>query len=311
MSTGNTVPLWNILRPSSMASAVSRISSSLGLPLSRSLFTPVFDSGSGNIFLGDSAGRLSYVREVVSTVGACGSGSPPCLGSTNVTLTGASIVDAPLVDSSAGTVFIFGNDNTNGGTVEQVNTALGNPITVNVGGAGPPGSPIHSGAFDSAYLSDSFSTGHLFVCGKNITNRDRPAIHRIGFGSTGVMNGSSDGNLSLVSSSGEECSPVTEILNGTTDRIFFSVANNSNQTGCGGAGCIMSVDLGGAWPPPAVTHGVPASGGTSGIIVDNVSGSVQASSVYFTFLSNSTAGITCNGTQNVGCAVKLTQSALQ
>jgi hypothetical protein len=275
------------------------------------LSSPVFDGGSGNIYVTDAGGRLSYVREVGSTVGACGSGSPPCLGSTNITLTGADLTDGPIVDSSAGRVFIFGNDSTNGGTVEQVSTALGNPVTVNVGGMGHPGSPIHSGAFDSAYLSGSFTTGHIFVCGKNITNNDHPAIHRIGFASSGVMNSTSDGNLDLVGGSGEECSPVTEILNGATDRIFFSVADQSNQTGCGGAGCIMSIDLGGTWPPTTVTHAVAASGGTSGIIVDNVSGSSQASNIYFTFLSNSTSGITCNGTANVGCAVKLTQSALQ
>jgi hypothetical protein len=278
------------------------------------LSSPVFDGGSGNIFVGDAGGRLSYVREVGSTVGTCSSGSPPCLGSTTVTLSGATIVDAPIVDSSAGKVFLFGNDTTNGGTVEQVNTALGSSVTVNVGvsAGNGPASVLHSGAFDNAYLSGSFSTGHIFVCGKNLVNADRPAIHRIGFNSSGVMNSTSDGNLVLVNSSGEECSPVTEILNGATDRIFFSVANNANQTGCtGNAGCIMSIDLGGAWPPAAVTHGVAASGGTSGIIVDNVSGSSQASNIYFTFLSNSTSGITCNGTQNVGCAVKLTQSALQ
>jgi hypothetical protein len=275
------------------------------------LSSPVFDFGSGNIYVTDAGGQLSYVREVGSTVGACSSGSPPCLGSTNITLTGADLTDGPIVDSSAGRVFIFGNDSTQGGTVEQVSTALGSAVTVNVGGGTHPGSVIHSGAFDSAYLSGSFTTGHIFVCGKNITNGDHPAIHRIGFNSSGVMNSTSDGNLNLVSGSGEECSPVTEILNGATDRIFFSVANQSNQTGCGGAGCIMSIDLGGSWPPAAVTHGVAASGGTSGIIVDNVSSSSQASSIYFTFLSNSTSGITCNGTANVGCAVKLTQSALQ
>jgi hypothetical protein len=40
MSVGNTdVPLWNILRPSSLASAILGISSNLGLPRASSLFT--------------------------------------------------------------------------------------------------------------------------------------------------------------------------------------------------------------------------------------------------------------------------------
>jgi hypothetical protein len=230
-------------------------------------------------------------------------------------------VDAPIVDSTAGRVFFFGNDSTTGGTVEQVTTALGTALRVNVGGTIHPGIVIYSGAFDNAYLGGSFTTGHLFVCGKNITNGDRPAIHRIGFASSGNMNTTSDGNLLLVSGNGEACSPVTEIFNGTTDRIFFSVGHNANQTAArcsttdGFRGCIMSIDLGGSWPPAAVTHGVPVptnnNGGTSGIIIDNVSGSSQASSIYFTYGANALTGATCNGATGVGCAVKLTQSALQ
>jgi hypothetical protein len=48
-------------------------------------------------------------------------------------------------------------------------------------------------------------------------------------------------------------------------------------------------------------------GGISGIIVDNVSTQNQASSMYFTTLTNSNVG-TCGGTR---CAVKLAQINLQ
>jgi len=52
--------------------------------------------------------------------------------------------------------------------------------------------------------------------------------------------------------------------------------------------------------PPAGATGATATetGGTSGIIVDNTSGSAQASSIYFSNLGSNTA-------------VKLTQSGLQ
>jgi len=73
----------------------------------------------------------------------------------------------------------------------------------------------------------------------------------------------------------------------------------------------MSIVLGGAWPPVATTAGISASGGTSGIVVDNVGGGAQESSLYYTYLSNSSGFVTCNGTTIVGCAVKVTQSALQ
>ena len=108
--------------------------------------------------------------------------------------------------------------------------------------------------------------------------------------------------------------PVTEVFNGTTDAIFFSVQANANQTSVGCLpmlGCIMALTLGGSWPPAAVSDGAPASGGTSGIVIDNVGGGSQQSNIYFTFEANSTALIPCNGASGVGCAVKLTRATLQ
>jgi hypothetical protein len=51
-----------------------------------------------------------------------------------------------------------------------------------------------------------------------------------------------------------------------------------------------------------------ATGGTSGIVIDNVSTEDQASSIYFTTLGQST---TVCGTTSAYCAVKLTQAALE
>jgi hypothetical protein len=130
---------------------------------------------------------------------------------------------------------------------------------------------------------------------------------------------------------GDACSPVTELKNGVTDRIFFSFATNANPppageaTGCTatGQGCVASIVLGGTWPPltttagiavpfiPTITGAQTGSGGTSGIVVDNVGVGAQESSIYYTFQTNSTAAVPCNGTVGVGCAVKVTQSLLQ
>ncbi len=294
------------------------------------LSSPVFDHPSGNIFVGDASGQLSYVREVGSTAGACASGSPPCLGSTTVSL-GGTIVDAPIVDSSTGKVFWFdGKTTATTGQVVQTDTALGTTRTVTFANNNntPLVSNFHSGAFDNAYLTSSSPsiTGFLYVIARITGDRDRPALFRIGFSGTGLMNTSPDGgtgaSLTLASNDGEDGSPVTEIINGTTDRIFFSVGNNADiqkDAGCSGTssfGCIMSLTLGGTWPPSIATHGVPTpmvatTGSTSGIIVDNVSGSSQASSIYFSYGANAVTGATCNGSTGIGCAVKLTQSALQ
>ena len=291
---------------------------------------PVFDAGSKNIFVGDGSGTLSYVRESGSAIGNCASGSPPCLGTPSQTAGGAG-VDAPLVDSSTGMVFAFDGTDGGNGTVYQIDTALSNGsiVATSVGGRGG-GSAMFAGAFDNAYMSSANGTGHLFVCGKDPGQTDRPAIHRIAL-TNGAMNTSSDGYLTLVSGDQVECSSVTEVYNtaASTDWIFFSVGASANQTaaGCsatvGITGCLMSLNLtalGSTWPPVKVTQGYrlptasPNQGSTSEIIIDNVANTTtfqQASSLYFSFLNNAVTGSTCNGVTGVGCAVKLTQSALQ
>jgi len=247
------------------------------------LSSPVLDNGSGNIFVGDAAGTLSFVKDTFSSVGSCATGVVPCLGSTTQAL-GGTVVDAPIVDGSAGRVFAFeGKDSTNRGTVYQFDTGLttASKKTASIGGNSSSTTiNIHPGSFDNAYLTSANGTGHLFVCGKDSANTERPAIHRITV-TNGVMNTLSDGSLALASTNTAECSPVTEVMNSATGRelIYFSIGTNANQTAAGctsGAGCLMSLDVtSGTWPPSAVTRGyrvptVSGGAGTSGIVVDNV-----------------------------------------
>jgi hypothetical protein len=308
---------------------------------------PVFDDTSKNIFVGDNTGHLSFVKEIGSITGACGAGSPPCLGSVSQALTG-SIVDAPYVDASTGRVLVFdGTETTKQGSVFQFDTALtaGSKVTVGIGGNGTtplanlPFDILHGGAFDDAYFSAGPGSGHLYTCGKDPGFNNRPAIYQLSFtgpvpGPAGVLvttgiPASLTNLTTTFSLIGDACSPVTEIKNGATDRIFFSFATNANPpagggtaTGCtAGQGCVASIIIGGAWPPAATAAGIAApfiltgaqsgSGGTSGIVVDNVGVGGQESSIYYTYQTNSTAAVTCNTTVGVGCAVKVTQSTLQ
>ena len=301
---------------------------------------PVFDSTSKNIFVADHTGRLSFVKEVGSATGACAAGSPPCLGSVNQPLTG-SIVDAPIVDGSTGRVLVFDGTETSGnaGSMFQFDTALTtlSKVTVRIGGnqgATPtPVDVLHSGTFDDAYFTVGPASGKFYTCGKDPGFNNRPAIYQFSFNAAGVLQTTGipaplvnlTSTFSLI---GDACSPVTEIKNGATDRIFFSFAINANPppagkaTGCtAGQGCVASIVLGGAWPPAATTAGIAVpfiltgvqtgSGGTSGIVIDNVGAGAQESSLYYTYQTNSTAAVRCNGTTGVGCAVKVTQSALQ
>jgi hypothetical protein len=327
------------------------------------LSSPVADSNTRNIFVGDAGGQLSYVRDLGSTTGAC---SPlPCLGTTTIAQ-GGSIVDGPLLDVSTQRVFWFNGlavSGANNGIVEQTDETLASPqILTGVGGSGV-GSNMHAGAFDNTYFNSSSPSiaGFLYLCGKRNTNRDHPSLYRVGFSGTGVMNTTPDGGanaflVELATPSGEECSPVTELNNNGTDRLFVSVQNNNTAAQCLAGGCITSfivtnwqkttayplnfqiVDTnhhletvttagtsGGsqpAWPggTGSVTvdgtvhwtsalytsnSGLDESGGTSGIVVDNVLGS-GGSQVYFTPLADQAC--TTGGTG--GCAIQASQAGL-
>lgn len=273
------------------------------------LTSPTFDSVTKNIFVAGGAGKLYYVREVGSTNGTCGSGSPPCLGSTSVTVSnGHAVLEGPIVDSTTGRVFAEAGDNGAGNAaLVQADTALSAPsvVTVLLGKNG--GQSLYSGAFDNNYFT-SVSTGFLYVCGKTPSN-ENPTLYRIGFNSSGVLNSTTDGSSLVLATGNTSCSPLSEIFNSSTskDWLFLSVANNCAGSGGGNGGCIMSFDITSGFPS-ASSQARAETSGTSGIVIDNVSTAAQASSIYFTNLNNATCG---DGVGGGGCAVKLTQSGLQ
>ena len=306
------------------------------------LTSPIYDSVSGNIYVGDSTGRLSFIRTTLSTVPSTGGCTPlPCLDATHLAVgTGGSIVDGPIVDGTNGYVFVVnGTETAHDGVILQAPTSLATSVTENIGAnSGTTGVPFYGGAFDNTYFTSSQPniSGYMYVCGKQSETVtagavDRPAIYRLGFTGAGVMN-SVSASFQVGDPSGGTCSPITEFFNtaASTDWIFFSVGTEvssavipAGSSCAAGDACIMSIDLTTltAWPPASgtVTSAaiVPtnASGGTSGIVVDNYSSSAQASSIYFSLGTNSTGagpGLpSCDTTPGMGCAVKLTQSGLQ
>jgi hypothetical protein len=271
---------------------------------------PIFDMVTRNIFVADNLGHLSYVREAGSTSGACAIGAPPCLGSTVITfVSGAAIVDPPIVDSSTGRVFTeIGNADGLDAQLLQADTALGSVVRVIAGRQ--DGNVLRTGAFDNNYFTN-VSTGFFYFCGKNFAN-SRPTLFRVGFNGAGVMNSSIDAATPVPLATGAAaCSPAAEIYNNGSapakDWFFVSVTNHCAGTGGGTAGCIMSFDITGGMPA-ASSHAVAEGSGTSGMVVDNVSPSAQASSIYFSNQANGACG---DGIATGGCAIKLTQSGLQ
>ena len=277
------------------------------------LTSPVLDPVTQRVFIGDGNGSLHLVR--LSASDPCtGSVAAPCVDSTNVALSGGThpLIDGPIVDSTNQKVFAFMEGNAGGSySVTQATTLLGSAVTVPVG-ANTAAATGHIGAFDDAYFTSGPSSGHLYVCGTlgSGSSAASPSVWRIGFTGSTLNSTPSDGPLQLVTSGAQGCSPLTTFHNPNvgpsgTEFLFVSVTANCSATITGG--CIRAFDITGGFPTGTTGTGVitlAEGGGTSGIVVDNVSTLAQAASIYFSNLADTSNKIGAN-------AIKLTQSGLQ
>ena len=257
---------------------------------------PVFDGGSSqNIFVGGSDGNLYCVT----------SAGAHCATSSVSVASGASpgvVLDAPIVDSTNQTVFATASNSTNS-ILMQAKTSLASPVRATMGANG---TDLYAGAFDNAYFT-SVGTGHMYFCG-NLAGAATPTLYRVTFNGSGTMSGTNDGNsfqLVLTGNTGStvDCTPLTEVLNGSTDYLFLGVFNHGFTSGspnCGNQTCMMSFVITSSFPSAAnaITTSGLGSLGMSGIIIDNVSGVAGASQIYFGGLQNNTG-------------VQASQSALQ
>jgi len=284
---------------------------------------PVFDSVSNNIFVGDNegtAGNLFYVRIAAGSSGTCNAGSnggvPPCVGNTVLAAsTKIGLTDPPIVDSSNSWVYTqTSNANGTNAKIYQASTTLGSVSISNVGGIS--GADLHSGAFDNTYFTSgpTNSGARYYVCGLDATG-SLSTVYQFGFSGTGQLNSAATASAAVNHTVSGPCSPLSEVYNpnaGTgTDWLFLSVSDNGFSAAfCSNKPCIMQFTITGAPTTLALTSGFKyagsGSGGTSGIIVDNVSISAQASNFYYVNLVSSA----CTSGGTGACAVKLTQSAL-
>jgi hypothetical protein len=167
------------------------------------------------------------------------------------------------------------------------------------------------------------------MCGSS--SNSTPTIQRIGFTNSGrvpaspfanpigTMNAAVDTVTLAVATASAECSPVTELYNAnapaaTRDQIFFGVQSLGKGTNCGGAGCVMSINVTNTPTTLTIANSIPGINGPSAIIVDNDASSTsfpQSSSLYFSRQGNSMAAVPCGATVGVGCAIKVTQAGLQ
>ncbi len=297
---------------------------------------PVYDFPSGRLFVGDQLGELWVINAKSNTTptlnagpvmiggGGCTVAHPPGRTGTGAdcTANGGSygIPDSVLMDSAGGVQKIFafsGNDGTAGASavMAQLGMNLSALVRVHIGlgsvGNTTTNVDIHSGAFDNNYFGATPATnGHLFACG-TITTDTSAAFYWIGFTSYPTMNSTATGSIARGTTAGNPCTPITEIYNPNVNLntgggaaihdIVISGVTGPDPNG------VLRTDNIGTGTITGTLSGATYPGGVSGIIWDNVSTSGQASSVYFSTLTNSTTG-TCGGTR---CAVKLTQKGLQ
>ena len=166
------------------------------------------------------------------------------------------------------------------------------------------------------------------MCGSSTNST--PTIQRIGFTNSGrvppspfanpvgTMNAVVDTATLAVATGSAECSPVTELYNAnapaaTRDQIFFGVQTLGKGTNCGGAGCVMSINVTNTPGTLTIANSISEINGPSAIIVDGSASTTsfpQSSSLYFSRQGNSTTVAPCGTTVGVGCAVKVTQAGL-
>ena len=291
---------------------------------------PVYDSGSGNILVGD------YLLGGGSTCTPLGS---PCgffysvvassgvvAGKSNRLDYNFGIVESPVVDSAAGMAYVFvGADGPAGspsacGSTVPCSAVFQFPVNFTSGSGteapvGPGFAFLLLGQFDDAYLTSAARqtpSGHLYVVGN--TGAANNTLYQVTISSNVMSTLTTAGpTVSNNYTNGFMAAGlgVTEFFNSGHDYIFLSVLSYGAPASCSNTlsnGCVMGFDVtsGSISPSTAPTAATTEAGGTSGIIIDNSAALAGASNIYFTPLADQLCPT--SGTTG-GCAIQTSQSA--
>jgi hypothetical protein len=283
------------------------------------LNSPVYDSSSTDIFVGDASGYLHQF--------AVGTTPGTVTTSGHLAYETSSIMDSVVVDSTSGTTYIYQfvgySDDTTHNRPSYINrfTATG---TNSISGGSSFGQGVwypnnstttrpagvstlqKSGTFDNAYFTGGGTTGNIYTCSDGVLYQIPLATITA---TTPVVN-----TFNTPTSAAANCSAVTEFYTGSIDWIFMSdVASGvaSGGSACTGA-CVLNYNVTTSTNTTGTpTAGLAATGGTSGIVIDN-SATGGGSEIYFTTIgSQACTGVGGTGTGTGSCAVQATQSGLQ
>jgi len=300
---------------------------------SKVMTDPIVDVFSGRIFIGDENGYLYAVNLAAPlkttaarvAIGWIDQGA------------GTAVVDPPIVvndisNPTVNQVFTFtgcSNVVNIGGSITQLpanftsSTLATTSNTVNLGSASGigdcTGKNVHAGTFDNAFWLNGTSSGHMMACGF-VNNGGKPAdpeMYRFPFDATShVITSTGSSTWVINSTAGDECSPLSEFFDGTTDRMFFGVGSTDGFVESSSITAGLPAPTCGASPTSTCVKAPAALGGTSGIIIDNqLTGANGGANIYFSTLApGAVNGGNCHvagGATTPYCAEKLTQSGLQ
>jgi hypothetical protein len=205
------------------------------------LSSPVYDAGTGNVFVGDGSGFLHAVNS--TTAAGISSGQLDF---------GTGIIEGPVVDTGNGFVYVFASRDNDANcithapcaAVYQLPTAFSSGATgteVKIGESAKTGTPnpTYLGGFDSSYYNSGTASGNLYVCG---STGSKPQLFQIPI-ALGVPGTASI--VATLAAGTDTCSPVTDVPNpntsgGASERVFVSVQNDGFYSACASGGCVMN-----------------------------------------------------------------------
>lgn len=216
---------------------------------------PIVDDTASRIFMGDANGTL-YAVSLNSP--AKTTAAQMVVGWVANNGAGTGVVDPPIVvndaaNSTTDHVFAFtGCSNVIGigGAVSQIpanfasgscstSQTTGACTTVDMGSATNTGGQptgdctsgnVHSGTFDNQFWINGTTGGHMLACGfvQNSGTTWLSRMYMFPFNSNHLITSTGATGWNLNSGRSDECSPLTEFFNGTTDRMFFGVGGTSD-----------------------------------------------------------------------------------
>jgi hypothetical protein len=204
------------------------------------LSSPVFDFGNGQAIVGSARGAASggNLHRVNGSTGVVTSSAQLAINSST------GLRASPVLDSSAGRAYawVF-DDGVNGDgvtcgaavpcqSVFQFSTtftagATGTKARVGSGNGGTA-AVMYNGTFDDAYYTSPTPTGALYVCGSLPNDPSTAVLWKIPI-TNNVMGAPVQGPSITSTGFTGNCSPVSEIKNGTHDYIYVGVPDHATD----------------------------------------------------------------------------------